>query len=172
MVQRRIRPNVVISSEEIDEVASRLSARHGALERRVAEIFVPVETAAKEAEALNNANRLLEELQRGANFAGLARQFSQSGTASLGGDLGWIQDGALDEALNQVLVQMGPGDISRPIRTVSGFHILLLRDMRKVDNQNVDRARIQQNLASQRLDQLAQRSMQELRRAANVDVRI
>lgn len=172
VVLRRIRPQVVISSEEVEEVANRLSSRQGAIERRVAEIFIPVETAAKEDEALNNANRLLQELRRGANFAGLARQFSQSGTASLGGDLGWVQDGELDEELNKALAQMGPGDISPPIRTVSGFHILLLRDMRKNQGESIDRARIQENLTNQRLDQLAQRSLQELRRTANVDVRI
>jgi peptidyl-prolyl cis-trans isomerase SurA len=172
VVQLRIRPNVVIAPEEVEEVAGRLSSRQGAIERRVAEIFIPVETAAKEGEALTSANRLLDELRRGANFAGLARQFSQSGTASLGGDLGWVQDGELDVNLNEALLQMGPGNISPPIRTVTGFHILLLRDMRQNDGQGIDRARIQENLANQRLDQLAQRSLQELRRAANVDVRI
>jgi peptidyl-prolyl cis-trans isomerase SurA len=131
-----------------------------------------VETAAREEEALANANRLLAELRRGANFAGLAQQFSQSGTATLGGDLGWVQDGELAEELNTVLRQMGPGDVSRPIRTLSGFHILLLRDMRKNEGDEIDRDRIQANLANQRLDQLAQRSLQELRRTANVDVRI
>jgi len=153
-------------------VVNRLSARRGSIERRVAEIFIPVESATKEAEGLANANRLLDELRRGANFAGLARQFSQSGTATLGGDLGWVQDGELDEELNAVLLQMGPGDISPPIRTLSGYQILLLRDMRKNEGQDIDRGRIQETLANQRLDQLAQRSLQELRRAANVDVRI
>lgn len=172
VVQRRIRPNVVIAPEEVDEVAGRLSARRGSIERRVAEIFIPVESAAKENEALANANRLLVELQSGANFSGLARQFSQSGTASLGGDLGWVRDGELAPELNAVLAQMGPGELSRPIRTLTGFHILLLRDMRKNEGGDIDRARIEETLTSQRLDQLAQRSMQELRRAANVDVRI
>lgn len=172
VIHRRIRPNVVISSEDIEEVANRLAARRGSIERRVAEIFVPIETAAKEAEALNNANRLLEELRRGANFAGLARQFSQSGTASLGGDLGWVRDGELDEPLNKALAQMGPGEIAGPVRTVSGFHILMLRDMRKNEGQQIDRTRIEESLTNQRTDQLAQRSLQELRRLANVDVRI
>jgi peptidyl-prolyl cis-trans isomerase SurA len=172
IVQRRIRPKVEIFPEEVEEVAARLSARRGAIERRVAEIFIPVETAVQESEALSNANRLLDELRRGANFAGLARQFSQSSTASLGGDLGWVRDGELDEELNNVLAQMGPDEVSLPIRTLSGFHILLLRDMRKNEGQDVDRRRIQDNLASQRLDQLAQRSLEELRRTANVDVRI
>lgn len=172
IVQRRVRPNVVIPPEEVEEVATRLAARRGSIERRVAEIFIPVESNAKENEALADANRLFEELRRGANFAGLARQFSQSGTAILGGDLGWVRDGELDEALNTVLAQMGPGEISRPVRTVSGFHILLLRDMRKIETQNIDRGRIQESLTNQRIDQLAQRSLQELRRTANVDVRI
>ena len=108
----------------------------------------------------------------GANFAGLARQFSQSGTATLGGDLGWIQDGELEDDLNRALSQMGPGDVSQPIRTLSGFHILLLREMRKNEGDSIDRVRIEENLALQRLDLLAQRSLQELRRTANVDVRI
>lgn len=172
IVQRRIRPNVVIAPEEVEEVVERLAARRGAIERRVGEIFIPVETAANEAESLANANRLLDELRRGANFAGLARQFSQSSTAALGGDLGWVQDGELAPELNAVLNQMGPGEVSRPIRTLSGFHILLLRDMRKVDDASIDRARIEETLANQRLDQLAQRSLQDLRRTANVDVRI
>jgi peptidyl-prolyl cis-trans isomerase SurA len=172
IVQRRVRPNVVIPPEEVEEVATRLAARRGSIERRVAEIFIPVESNARENEALADANRLFEELARGANFAGLARQFSQSGTAMLGGDLGWVRDGELDEELNTILAQMGPGDVSRPVRTLSGFHILLLRDMRKNEAQNIDRGRIQDSLTNQRVDQLAQRSLQELRRTANVDVRI
>ena len=172
VIQRRLRPTIAISNEEIQEVVSRLEARQGSVQRRISEIFVAVESAAKEDEALANANRLLEQLRAGANFSGLARQFSQSSTARLGGDLGWVRDGELAEELNTALFQMGPGDISAPIRTPSGFYILLLRDMRKDENNVVDRTRIERNLTDQRVNQLAQRSMQELRRTANVDVRI
>ncbi|NIA70295.1 hypothetical protein HBA54_16935 [Pelagibius litoralis] len=172
IVQRRLRPTIVISDEEVQEVADRLASRQGSIERRIAEIFVSVESAAQEDQALANANRLLEQLRAGANFAGLARQFSQSGTASLGGDRGWVQDGELPEELNKALAQMGPGDVSPPIRSLSGFTILLLRDLRKNEGQSIDRTRIQRNLTDQRVNQLAQRSMQELRRTANVDVRI
>jgi peptidyl-prolyl cis-trans isomerase SurA len=172
IIQRRVRPSVVIATEEVEEVVTRLSARRGSIERRISEIFIPVESTAKEAEAQANAGRLFDELRRGANFTGLARQFSQSGTATLGGDLGWVRDGELDEELNTALAQMGPGEISVPVRTLSGFHILFLRDMRKNEGQEIDRGRIQESLTNQRVDQLAQRSLQELRRTANVDVRI
>lgn len=172
IVARRVRPNVVVPPEEVEEVVTRLAARRGAVERRVSEIFIPIESIAQEAQAQTNAVRLFEELRRGANFAGLARQFSQSATALLGGDLGWVRDGELEEELNAALTQMGPGEISVPIRTVSGFHILYLRDMRKNEDLEVDRSRITESLTNQRVDQLAQRSLQELRRTANVDVRI
>lgn len=172
VVRRRLRPTISISDEEVQEVADRLTVRQGSIERRVAEIFVAVESATQEEEAVANANRLIDQLLAGANFAGLARQFSQSGTANLGGDRGWIRDGELPEELNNALAQMGPGDVSAPIRTIAGFYILLLRDMRKNEGQGIDRARIEETLTDQRVNQLAQRSMQELRRTANVDVRI
>lgn len=172
VVQRRLRPTIEISNEEVQVVVDRLTARQGSIERRVAEIFVAVESAAQEEEALANANRLLEQVRAGANFAGLARQFSQSATASLGGDRGWVQDGELAEELNLALAQMGPGQVSTPVRTPAGFTILLVRDMRKNEGQEIDRTRIQSNLVNERLNQLAQRSLQELRRTANVDVRI
>src|SRR3546814_1206146 len=82
------------------------------------DLFVPIESAAQEDEAMANARRLFDELRRGANFAGLARQFSQSGNAILGGDLGWVQDGELEDQLNDVLAQTGPGAMSMPIRTL------------------------------------------------------
>src|SRR3546814_19039850 len=94
VIQRRVRPNVEIAPEEVEEVVARLAARRGTVERRVAEIFVPIESAAQEDEAMANARRLFDELRRGANFAGLARPVSQSGTPTPGGDLGLVQDRA------------------------------------------------------------------------------
>src|SRR3546814_5858518 len=59
VIQRRVRPNVEIAPEEVEEVVARLAARRGTVERRVAEIFVPIESAAQEDEAMANARRLL-----------------------------------------------------------------------------------------------------------------
>src|SRR3546814_8369749 len=73
VIQRRVRPNVEIAPEEVEEVVARLAARRGTVERRVAEIFVPIESAAQEDEGMANARRLFDELRPGANFAGFAR---------------------------------------------------------------------------------------------------
>ena len=172
VIQRSLTSKVTISEDEIDEVAARVAARGGTLERRVSEISLTVETALQEDEVRQNAERLLEQLRQGGNFAGLARQFSQSATANLGGDLGWIKAEDLSEELNRVLTSMQPGQISPPIRTLTGFTILALRDQRQNTTTEVDRGRIEKSLKTQRVNQLAQRTLWQLRRNANVDIRI
>src|SRR3546814_19244782 len=57
-VQLRVRPSVVIPPEEVEEVVTSLAAGRGSIERRAAEISIPAEPAATEADALANAHRL------------------------------------------------------------------------------------------------------------------
>ena len=131
-IARRMRPSVQIADEEVEEIVRRVTANRGATQRRVAEIFLGVDTALQEGEVLRNAERLIDQLRAGARFPSLARQFSESASAAQGGDLGWIQEGQLPEALDGALGRMQPGMVSRPIRTVSGYHILLLRDQKQM----------------------------------------
>ena len=172
VVQTSLRREVDIRPQEVDAVVERIMGGADRHQYRVAEIFLAVPDAQKEEEIFQNAQRLVEEARGGANFAGLARQFSESGTANLGGDLGWVSGGQLQEELDQALTQMQPGDISQPIRTLTGFTILLLRDVRATSEDSIDRQKIEQSLAQERLNQLAQRRLEELRRSASIDIRI
>jgi peptidyl-prolyl cis-trans isomerase SurA len=131
LVARRLRPTVQVTAEEVEEVVRRIVANRGARQRRVSEIFLAVDTALQEDEVRRSAERLFEQLRAGASFPSLARQFSESATAARGGNLGWVQEGQLPEELEKVLAQMRPGMLSRPIRTLSGFHILLLGEERQ-----------------------------------------
>lgn len=131
LVARRLRPSVEVSEDEIEEIVRRITASRGLKQRRVSEIFLTVDTALQEEEILGNAQRLVEQLRAGGSFPALARQFSEAASAARGGDLGWIQEGQLLEELDAVLAKMRPGTLSAPIRSLSGFHILLLRDERQ-----------------------------------------
>jgi len=131
LVARRLRPSVEVSEDEVEEVVRRITASRGLKQRRVSEIFLAVGTALEEDEILVNAQRLIEQLRAGGSFPSLARQFSEAASAARGGDLGWIQEGQLPEELDVVLANMRPGTLSMPIRGLSGFHILLLRDERQ-----------------------------------------
>ena len=64
LVARRLRPTVQITNEEIEEVARRIAANRGTRQRRVAEIFLAVDTVLQEDEVRRNAEQLFEQLRQ------------------------------------------------------------------------------------------------------------
>jgi peptidyl-prolyl cis-trans isomerase SurA len=125
-------PTIVIGDEEIDEIAARIKASRDSPEVRLAEIFLEVDSAFVEDEVKRSVKRLLKQLSSGVDFAALASEFSQAATASVGGDMGWLQQAQLPEELTAAVRQMQPGQIVGPVRGFSGYHILYLKDRRQV----------------------------------------
>lgn len=130
-VSRRLRREVQINAEDIDEELSQIKKQLDQPQFRVSEIFLSIDNPDQDGQVRATALRLLEQLQNGAEFSNLARAFSQNTSASLGGDLGWIQRSRLDKALDDAIGAMSKGQISDPIRSFSGYHILKLRDIRQ-----------------------------------------
>jgi len=95
-------------------------------EYRAAEIFIPVENPAREADARRFADTVIKQLRAGAPFPVVAAQFSQSQSALEGGDLGWVQPSQLDPGVAQVVQQMPPGAVSEPIAVPGGIAIVHL----------------------------------------------
>lgn len=131
VVVRKIRPRIRISNEEVLAVIERARLNRGRTRYRVFEIFLAVDTPDQDTQVLKAAQRLFEQIKIGSSFTQIARQFSQSATASGGGDLGWIELGSLPKKLDIRLSQMKTGQVAGPIRTVDGYYIISLRD-RKV----------------------------------------
>ena len=84
-------------------------------------------------EAEQRAQAIHQQLSEGAVFADLAVLASNAPNALDGGDLGWRNQNELPETLAAAIANLQTGDISRPIRTPGGFHILLVRDRRGGD---------------------------------------
>ena len=131
IVAEKIRPSIEIGDDQIQEYLDRLKASKDKPEYRLQEIFLAVDTPQQEEDVRRTAERLSEQIKRGANFTAVARQFSQSATAAVGGDLGWVEEGALEPEIQRAVDQLKVGEISAPIRTVSGFHLILLREKRQ-----------------------------------------
>jgi peptidyl-prolyl cis-trans isomerase SurA len=120
-----------ISDTEVDATQARIAASAQLVQYQVSEIFLPAESAEEVAEARANGQLLLEEMQRGAPFPLVARQFSAAASAVAGGDLGWVAQGELPPELQNVLDRLTPGQVSTPIVTTRGVYILALRDRRE-----------------------------------------
>ncbi|MHA4915608.1 peptidylprolyl isomerase, partial [Enterococcus faecium] len=84
IVRRKVRPQVDVSDAEIDDALARVKANVGKTESRVAEIFVPIDRVEQADEAKRSADRIMEQLRRGAPFAAVAQQFSHGATAQSG----------------------------------------------------------------------------------------
>lgn len=140
VVQREIRPRVDIGEEEIDAVINRVRANAGKDEYLVGEILLTVENPKDEDQVRQVADNLVQQIRGGANFSAVAHQFSQGVGAAQGGDMGWIQPGQLSPELNKALAASTPGQVSMPIRTAKGFHILGVRGKRTVSLGNADEA--------------------------------
>ena len=128
VIQRRLRPSLEVSDEEIDEQIERLSTGQGRTENLLAEIFLAVDSPDQDDEVRQTAMGLIEQMVRGASFASIARQFSQSASAGSGGDVGWIQSGQFEEAINAAIEALRPGQITPPMRSIAGYYVYLLRD--------------------------------------------
>ncbi len=140
VVRNQISQDVSVSDEEVSDAMNRLKADVGKPQNRVAEIFLAVDNPSQEDDVRRLADRLIEQIRGGANFAAVAQQFSQSPTAAVGGDIGWVVPNQLAPLLADAVEKMKPGEMSYPIRTPAGFYVLYLMDRRTLGASNPDQA--------------------------------
>lgn len=126
-VQARYGSDVHVSPTDVNAEMKRLAEGANKPRYRVSEIFQPVDTPEEDGKVQKDIGELVTQIRMGAPFPAVARQFSQNPTAAQGGDLGWVQEGQLQPALNAALLKMNAGDISDPIRAAGGYYILALR---------------------------------------------
>ena len=78
---------------------------------------------------LDTANKVLDELKNGADFAELAEKYStDTGTKDKGGDLGWFGRGRMVKEFEDAAFSLKVGEISQPVKTQYGYHIIKVTD--------------------------------------------
>ena len=131
-VNQRLRPTLNVSDDEINAELERLEASRGLPEYLLSEIDLYLDPSTTDAALVATANDLVAQLRSGADFGGVAAQFSQNALARAGGDMGWLREGQSRPAIETTLANMTVGEISDPIRTLDAVHIIYLRDKRRV----------------------------------------
>ncbi len=96
-------------------------------------ILIKLNEAVSEQEAKLKMDMLRERLDNGEDFAELARQYSEDGSANDGGKLGWVSPGDTVPEFEKAMNNLAPGQISEPIRSPFGWHIIQVIERRKQD---------------------------------------
>lgn len=168
VMNERVRSRVNVTEEEVRaRYEQRARGEGNEVRFRVSHLVVPVaegasaiQVAAKRQEAESLRAALTPE-----NFNARAAQLG-------GGELGWITQGDLPEDLERALVPLSPGEISRPVRGGTGFHIFFLQD-RQVGSDFPSYEEMKQELYREMLDSAMLRQekifLEEMRRKAVIN---
>ncbi|MEM9468538.1 MAG: peptidylprolyl isomerase [Pseudomonadota bacterium] len=168
-----LRPQIDVKEADVNARMDRMKDKMGQTEMLVGEIFLPVNNPADEAKTKQLADKILAEMkQKNVPFEVVAAQFSKAPGAQQSGGLTWLQPGQLPEELEQAVMRLGKGDMSAPVRGLSGFHIMTLKDKRTASQETMPSEDTMVNqIGLERLDRLQQRHLSDLKAAAFIDRR-
>lgn len=115
---------------------------------------------------------VIKQVKSGQSFADIAKQISQDpGSATQGGELGWATADVYDPAFRDALLKLQKGELSQPIHSSFGWHLILLEDTRQVDKTDAaQKDRAYRMLFNRKFAEEAQTWMQEQRAAAYVKI--
>ena len=137
-------------------------------------ILMFVSDITPEADVIRRLNDIKHRVETGqADFATMARLNSVDATATRGGDLGWLQAGDTVPEFEAAMNKLQPGQISDPIKTNYGYHLIQIVERRTDKEGNPERMRIaaRQNLRQKKLAEATYNWQRELRDEAFVDIR-
>lgn len=127
----------------------------------------------QDASVKQEAEEILAQIQEGASFDTMARQYSQDPTsADKGGLLGTFNEGELLPELEKIALTLEPGESGGPVRTAAGYHILKLisSELSEPPPMAEVKSLLERNLMAQKEQTVRTRWLNELKEAAYIDV--
>lgn len=132
--RQRDASNVAVSEQEVRDFFAENAAQIPTLAPSIRfEQFLmqPIASDSAKANALAEAERVLDMIREGEDFADLATRFSQGPSREVGGELGWIRrDGSLVKNFEDAVFSLPPGAVSAPTETEFGYHLILVERVR------------------------------------------
>ena len=141
---------------------------------RARHILIRPDEMVSDTDAQIRLERLRERVINGENFATLARSNSHDiGSAIKGGDLGWINPGEVAPAFERAMDQLQPGQMSDPVQTQFGWHLIQVRERREQEGTKaVQRAAARENLFRRKAEEEWDLWLRRVRDEAYVEVRL
>ncbi|WP_300454625.1 peptidylprolyl isomerase [Accumulibacter sp.] len=136
-------------------------------------ILIKVNEVVSESEARHKLESLRERIKHGESFAELAKLFSQDGSATKGGDLGWVYPGDTVPEFERAMNLLAPGEVSEPVQSPFGFHLIEVIERRVQDvSSDRQRAAARQVLRERKRDEAYQDWLRQTRDRAYVELRL
>jgi peptidyl-prolyl cis-trans isomerase SurA len=136
-------------------------------------ILIKLSEVMSDSEAKLKIDGIKNRLNNGENFEVLARQFSEDGSASSGGDLGWVNSGDTVPDFEKAMLLLKDGEISAPIKTQFGWHIIQVLEHRVQDmTKESTRLKARQEIRARKSEEAYQDWIRELRDRAYVELRL
>lgn len=165
--QSSARPSLMSAGgngQEESMVVTQTHARH---------ILIKLSQIRNDEQAVDRLNQVRSRLQQGESFEQLAKSFSEDSSAPQGGDLGWLNPGETVPAFEQAMDSLEIGEVSEPIRSPFGWHLIMVEERRQENMANeYRRMQARQHLYQQRIEPAIEDWMSELRGMAYIDNRL
>lgn len=124
-------------------------------------------------EAKQKIEGIKERIDHGTPFQDMARQYSDDGSASNGGDLGWISPGDTVPVFEKTMAELAINEVSAPIRSQFGWHLIQVLERRKQDmSKESKRLKARQEIRARKAEEAYNEWIHELRDKAFVELRL
>jgi peptidyl-prolyl cis-trans isomerase SurA len=177
LIGMEVRSKIQISEKEIREYFDANSASFQVDEAfHARQIFFRLSPQAPSSErdkVTKLAERVSQEITKGADFAESAKKYSEDPSAKEGGDLGFLKKGDLIPEFEAVLVKLKKGETSGLVRTQSGIHIIKLEEYRQGKQRNFEAAKpeIEDLLYKKKSEDRFNDWLNDLRKNASIEMR-
>jgi peptidyl-prolyl cis-trans isomerase SurA len=139
----------------------------------VRHILIKLSEVVSEADGKHRMDTIKERLDNGKDFTEMARQYSEDASAANGGDLGWVNPGDTVPQFEKTMNALKPGEISVPIQSPFGWHIIQVLERRKQDmTKEAARLKARQEIRMRKSEETYQDWVRELRDRAYVEIHL
>jgi parvulin-like peptidyl-prolyl isomerase len=173
LIETQVRATITISPQEV----ARELAQHPELARpgdrvRALHLLIRVTPSRSEEQARALTEELRRRLTAGEAFADLARRYSEDPHRDAGGAMDWVGQGELLPELDAALFALSVGQVSEPIQTRLGFHLLRLEERRDASSLSPAQAHrnVSQQIFEEKLRQALARWVDGLKRDAYIEI--
>jgi peptidyl-prolyl cis-trans isomerase SurA len=144
-------------------------AQQMAEQYHVEHILVRTNEAMSEADAKTKIEQIRDRIMNGAAFSDMAKLYSEDGSNSRGGDLGWVSQGDTVPEFENAMMSLPLNTVSQPVRSPFGWHLILVLEKRSQDV-STDRARqqVKQQIRARKIEEAYADWVHQLRDAAYV----